>query len=209
MRQGWVGRLGFWSSVFLTMLGVIYLGTLALYFSTHGFVFPPSQAVQLIGGIITFLMVPGLVVQFTAVRFAKDGDGRILGSLGVSFITLFAATVSINRFVQLTVVQQSSPTAPDLARFLPYATGSVMFALEMLGWGFFSSLAALALAPLFSGSRFELSLRWLLVVYALFSLLGPVGFATQSPISAAAFFAWGPVLLALSLMLAVYFRRSR
>ena len=69
------------------------------------------------------------------------GENKILGSLGISFITLFAAMVSINRFVQLTVILQSPAGAAsqDLARFLPYSTGSVMFALEMLGWGFVPS----------------------------------------------------------------------
>jgi hypothetical protein len=200
-------QLGFWSSVYIAVLGVIYLLLLILYFSTQGFVFPPSQFVQLSGGIITFLTIPGLIVQYTAIRYVNDGENKILGSLGIIFITLFAATVSINRFVQLTVIQQGG-SSPDLARFLPYASGSVMFALEMLGWGFFSSLAALAVAPLFSGSRFNVSIRWLFVVYALFSFMAVIGYGTQLPITAAAFIAWGPILTALAVMLAVYFRKE-
>lgn len=201
-----VSKLGFWSSVFVALLEAIYLLLLIVYFSTEGFTFPPTPFVQLVGGIVTLLTVPGLVVLFTAVRFAKDGEGAIFGTLGIAFITLFAATVGINRFVQLTIIRQGPPAA-DLARFLPYATNSVMFALEMLGWGVFSSLAALFIAPLFSGSRFGFSLRWLLVAYAVFSSTGAIGFAIQSPISAAAFVAWGPLLLALAVMLAVYFRK--
>jgi len=170
---------------------------------------PPTPLVQLVGGIVTFLTAPSLLILFTAIRFVHDEEGKILGSLGVSFITLFAATVSINRFVQLTVIQHSGPgSAQDLARFLPYATGSVMFALEMLGWGVFSSLAALCVAPLFATSRLNISIRWLFVSYALFSFMGALGYAFQSPISAAAFVAWGPLLLALALLLAMYFRRG-
>jgi len=210
MKKNITKQLGFWSSVFIAVLGVIYIIVLVIYFSTEGFAFPPNQTVQLFGGIITFLTVPGLLVQFTAIRYAKDWENKILGSLGITFITLFAATVSINRFVQLTVIQQSAQDAAsqDLARFLPYATGSVMFALEMLGWGFFSSLAALSVAPLFYGSRITTSIRWLFVVYALFSFTSVIGYSTESPISAAAFIAWGPVLLALAVMLAIYFRKE-
>ena len=210
MKNNVARQLGFWSAVFIAVLGVIYLLLLGVYFSTEGFIFPPSQTVQLIGGVVTFLTMPGLLVLFTAIRYAKDWENKILGSLGITFITLFAATVSINRFVQLTVIQQSAPGAAsqDLARFLPYATGSVMFALEMLGWGFFSSLAALSVAPLFSGSRINVSIRWLFVVYALFSFIGVIGYATQTPITAAAFIAWGPILTALAVMLAVYFRKE-
>jgi hypothetical protein len=210
MKKNVARQLGFWSSVYIAMLGVIYLLLLGINFSTQGFAFPPSQSVQLIGGIITFLTVPGLVIQFTAIRYAKEWENKIWGSLGVTFITLFAATVSINRFVQLTVIQQSAPGAAsqDLARFLPYASSSVMFALEMLGWGFFSSLAALAVAPIFFGSRLNISIRWLFMVYALFSFISVIGYVTELPITAAAFIAWGPILTALAVMLAVYFQRE-
>jgi hypothetical protein len=200
-------QLGFWSSIYIAILGVIYLLLLIINFSMEGFAFPPSQNVQLSGGIITFLTVPGLLVQFTAIRYVNEGDNKVLGSLGITFITLFAATVSINRFVQLTVIQQGGSSL-DLARFLPYATGSVMFALEMLGWGFFSSLAALSVAPLFSGSRLHISIRWLFVAYAIFSFMGVIGFATEIPITAGAFIAWGPILTVLAILLAIYFGRK-
>lgn len=174
----------------------------------QGFVYPPSPFVQLVGGIVTFLMVPALVIQFTAIRFVNEEKSEILGSLGVSFIILFAATVSINRFVQLTVIQQSLPTVPtDLARFLPYSTGSVMFTLEILGWGFFSSLAALVVALLFSSTSLNKTIRLLFIIYAAFSFMGAIGFATNTPITAAAFVAWGPILLALSILLTIYFRK--
>jgi hypothetical protein len=207
MEKNIARKLGFWSSVYIAVLGVIYLVLLIIYFSTQGFVFPPSQFVQLSGGIITFLTAPGLIVLFTAIRYFSDSENKILGSLGITFITLFAATVSINRFVQLTVIQQGAGS-PDLARFLPYASGSVMFALEMLGWGFFSSLAALSVAPLFHGSRVRNSIRWLFVAYAIFSFMAVIGYATQTPISAMAFIAWGPILTAVAVLLAVYFRNE-
>lgn len=206
--SGLTRRLGFWSSVYVAVLGAIYLLLLVVAFSTEGFAFPPGPIVQSAGGIITLLTVPGLVVLFTAIRHSADEERSILGSLAVSFITVFAATVGINRFVQLTVIQQGAPGASDLARFLPYSTDSVMFALEMLGWGLFSSLAALAAAGLFSGSRLNLSIRWLFIAYAMFSSLGAIGYLTTAPITAGAFVAWGPILLALSILLAVYFRTA-
>jgi hypothetical protein len=203
-------KLGFWSSVFVSILGVVYLLLISIFFATEGFVFPPSEIVQLIGGIVTFLTAPGLIVVFSAIYYVKDWDNKILGSLGLTFIILFAAMVSINRFVQLTIIQQSVPGAAsqDLARFLPYSSGSVMFALEMLGWGFFSSLAMFSVAFLFKGSRLNTSIRWMLIAYALFSFMGVLGFATETAITMAAFIAWGPILLALSILLAVYFKKE-
>jgi MFS family permease len=209
MNKNIAALLGFWSSVFIALLGGIYLFALVASFSSEGFRFPPSPIVQLVGGIITILMVPGLLILFTAIRFVNDENNKILGSLGTSFITLFAATVSINRFVQLTVIQQSAQgiASQDLTRFQPYATGSIMFALEMLGWGFFSSFAAIFVAPLFSASRLNQSIRWLFIIYAFFSFMSIIGYTTQTPITAGAFIAWGPILMALSILLAIYFRK--
>jgi hypothetical protein len=80
-----------------------------------------------------------------------------------------------------------------------------MFALEMLGWGFFSSLAALFVAPLFSSSSLNKSIRYLFIFYAIFSFMGAIGFVTNTPITAAAFIAWGPILLTLAILLSLYF----
>ncbi len=120
MKKDLAGQLGFWSSVYVSILGVIYLLVLIFYTVSEGFVVPPPPFVQLAAGLITFLTVPGLVVLFTAIRFVQEQANQALGSLGVSFMLLFAATVGINRFVQLTVIQQSLPDVPtDLVRFIP------------------------------------------------------------------------------------------
>jgi len=209
MRHRHARQLGFWSAGFTSVLAAAYLAVLIGYFGTQGFVFPPSEFVQLSAGVITFLTVPALVVLFTAIKYVP-GDGGALGSLGVSFTVLFAAVVSINRFVQLTVVRQAppGPSSADLARFLPYSTGSVMFALEMLGWGFFIALAALSVAPLFRGGRLQRAIRLSMVAFGVLSLLSVVGFATGTALTSAGFVAWGPLLLAITVMLTVYFRRT-
>jgi len=206
MKKNNASQLGFWASVFVAVLGGIYLLILIYSISTEGFTLTLTPFVQLAAGICTFLLVPGFVIQFTAIRFVNEEDNKVLGSLGVSFIILFAATVSINRFVQLTVIQQSMPAVPaDLTRFLPYSAGSVMFALEVLGWGFFSSLASIFVAPLFSSSPLKKTIRWLFTLYAIFSFLSVISFATNLPIPTGPI-AWGLIALALAILLAVYFR---
>ena len=206
MEKNFAGQLGFWTSVLLAVLGVIFLLVLVFHISTEGFAYPTNPFVQLGSGIVTFLTVPVVVILFTAIRFVNEENNKVLGSLGVNFIILFAATVSINRFVQLTVIQQSLPDVPaDLTRFLPYGNGSVMFALEVLGWGFFSSLAAVFVAPLFSSSMLNKTIRWIFILYAIFSFMSVISFATNITIPTGPI-AWGPILLALSILLAIYFR---
>lgn len=107
---------------------------------------------------------------FAAIRHIAPGEKAILGTLGLVFTALFAMSVSINRFVQLTVIRlaPAGPASADLARFLPYSTGSVMFALEILGWGFFLSLGTLFVAPLFGGNGLQRAIRWLFILFAVF-----------------------------------------
>jgi len=207
MKKNMASQLGYWAAVFVAVLGVCYLSLLVFHFSTEGFVNPTSGFVPLVAGLTMFLIVQVFVILFTAIRFLNDGDNQVFGSLGVSFAILCAAVVSINRFVQLTVIQQSLPDVPsDLTRFLPYGAGSVMYSLEWLGWGFFSSLAAVFVAPLFSSTLLSKAIRWLFVLYAILSFIGLIGFMTKTPIASIAFIAWGPILLALSILLSIYFR---
>jgi hypothetical protein len=189
---------------------MVYLVVLVGHFATSGFSFPPALFVQTVGGLVTILSAPAILVIFAVIAQLSPKEKRVLGTIGLSFVILFVAMVSINRFVQLTVIRQSSPAeqGSDLARFLPYASGSVMFALEILGWGFFLSLACLFVAPLFSGPRLHRVLRWSFLLFALFSLMSVVGFATATPLTALAFIAWGPILLALSVSLSILFRRD-
>ena len=200
-------QIGFWTSLFIATGGGIYSLIIIYSFSTEGFANPNTPLVQLAGGVVTFLSVPALVILFTTIRFVNETENKVFGSLGISFIVLFAATVSINRFVQLTVIQQNLPDVPaDLMRFLPYSTDSVMFALEILGWGFFSSLAAIFVAPLFSNSRLNKAIRWLFILYAMFSFMSVISFVAKTPIPTGPI-AWGPILLAISILLSVYFRK--
>jgi hypothetical protein len=204
------GRLGFWGSAFISVLGVVYLVTIIHHFATLGFAVPPTQSVQTVGGLVTIFSAPAILVIFAVIAHLAPKEKRILGKVGLSFAILFVAMVSINRFVQLTVIRQSSlaEQASDLARFLPYGTGSVMLALEFLGWGVFLSIACLFLAPLFSGSRLNRVIRWLFVLYAIFSLIGVAGYATASPLLNASFVAWGPIQLALAVFLSLLFYRD-
>lgn len=206
MNKNFAAQLGFWTSILLAGLGAIYFLVLVYVVSTEGLSFQLPPFVELVAGIVTFIIASLAVVLFTAIRSIHQDRNETLGSLGLNFTILFAATVSINRFVQLTVIQQSMPNVPeDLIRFLPYAPGSVMFALEVLGWGFFSSLAALFVAPLFSSSLLNKSIRWLFILYAILSLLSAFSFVTNIFIPTGPI-AWGPIFLAVSILLSLYFR---
>lgn len=202
--------LGFWSAGIMSVAGIVYLIVVGAYLAAHGFVLPPTGALQLFGGIITILEAAVLVVLMASIHETTPARMRILGRLAMIFTALFCAMVSINRFAQLAIVRQriSSGETEGISWFLAYGPRSVMFSLEILGWGFFLGIACLCAAPIFSAGRLELAIRWLFVLYGVLGLVTAVAFALGSPIAAVGFFAWGVVLPAATGLLAVFFIRA-
>lgn len=129
--------LGFWSAGILTVSGLVYLIVVGAHLAVHGFVLPPTGALQLFGGIITILDAAVLVMLMASVHEGAPARLQILTRLAVLFAALFCAMVSINRYVQLSVVRQrmSSGETDGINWFLAYGPHSVMFSLENLGWG--------------------------------------------------------------------------
>jgi hypothetical protein len=203
-------QLGFWAAVVTTAGGVVYFLVILGAILTGNFTFPPSGFLQAFGGISSLLFCPVLVVMMASLHTITLPEKKGLSQVSLGFTLLFALAVSINRFTQLGVVQQSLALGKvdGIGWFLPYGDRSVMLGLEMMGWGWFLGLALLAAAPLFSHGRLELWLRWLLILYGAMGLVSAVAFLLASPLSVIGFAAWGLVLYIITGLLAVYFRRA-
>jgi len=207
-----VGQIGFWAAAGLAALEVLYLGLLAVMMLSGAFSFPPPLPFQLVAGVITLLTTPLLVVMAACIHAAAPAEKKILSQVGLAFTSLGALVISINRFVQLSIVRQSlqSGATDGLARFLPYDGGSVMFALEMMGWGFLLGLAGLFFAPVFGGNQLGSWLRWLWIAYGVLALASALGFILAVPVlTMLGFAAWGPILCAIAILSAIQFRRLR
>ena len=84
MENNTARKLGFFASIFLAILGGIYLLILLYSISTAGFSFQLPPDVELAAGIFTLLTVQVAVVLFTAIRFVSDEDKQVFGSLGLT-----------------------------------------------------------------------------------------------------------------------------
>jgi hypothetical protein len=162
-------------------------------------------------GVDTLLTAFGMVVLMACITQFAPTERRVLSLVGFGFTLLFAALVSINRFAQLTVIRQSLTLADTvgLERFMPYGSQSVFFALEMLGWGAFLSIAAFSIAPLFTHGRLE---RWISIFFLMYGVLGTtavIGYALNSPLIVLGYIAWGPVLgVAVALLAFLFWRHA-
>ena len=211
VQSALTGHLGLWSAGLVTVAGMVYLIVVGAYLAAHAFVLPPVGALQLFGGAITILEAAVLVVLMASIHEATPVRMQILSRLAMIFTALFCAAVSINRFVQLSVVRQrlASGETEGISWFLAYGPRSVMFSLEILGWGFFLGIACLFAGAVFTSGRLELAIRWLLVLYGVLGLVTALAFVLGSPIAAVGFLAWGIVLPVATALLTMFFRNAR
>lgn len=93
--------------------------------------------------------------------------------------------------------------------FLSYGERSIMFALEILDWGWFLALAMLFAIPLFDLSGYQRWLRWLLLLYGLLALFSAIAHLLDSPLTAVGFAAWGFALSLVTGLFAIHFRREK
>jgi len=210
VEKDWAYTTGFWSAIITTLGGIVYFLVILGMILAGQFAFPPSDAIQLFGGIISLLICPVIVTLMVSLHAVTVPERKVFSQGSLAFTLLFAIAVSINRFTQLGVVRQSiaSGAVEGLNWFLPYGNHSVMFGLEMLGWGWFLGLAMLSAAPIFSGRGIYLWLRWLMVLYGILGIASATAYLIGSPLAAIGFVAWGLILFIITGLLAVYFRHQ-
>lgn len=206
----WAVRLGYWSALITTIGGVIYFLVVLWAILTRQFTFPPSEFIQLFGGISSMLFCPLLVIVMASLHAVTPTEKKALSQISLGFTLLFALAVTINRFTQLGVVRGSiaSGSVEGIEWFLPYGEHSIVLGLEILGWGWFLGLALLFAAPLFSAGRLQRWLRWLSVIYGLLGLVSAVAYLLASPLSVIGFVAWGLILFIITALLVVFFKRA-
>jgi hypothetical protein len=128
-------RLVFWSSLLLAVIGLLYAAVLGIAAALGCLALPPPEPIGSFAAVDTIISAVLLVVLVVGIDTISPVERRPYSRLSVVFTVMFAVAVTINRFVQLTIVRQSlaAGDATDLRRFLPHDTRSAMFALEILG----------------------------------------------------------------------------
>jgi len=201
--------IGYWAAVVATLMGLIYFLGIVGALLTGQMTFPPPDSLQLFGGIMSFLFCPVLVVVMACLHTITAEEKKSFSQIALAFSLLFAMAVSINRFVQLGVVRQSVNLAQTegIGWFLAYGDRSIMFALEIMGWGWFLGLAMLFAAAVFTLQGYQRWLRLVLLLYSALAIISALAHLLASPLVAVGFLAWGFVLFIATGLLAVHFRK--
>jgi hypothetical protein len=169
-----IGRAAAWG-VFL--LGMVYIVVTVLGFlSLKSPQSPIDDPFFFCMELIIILMAPLMVIVMAAIHAYAASEVRVFSIAALLFMTLLAGITSVNHFVVLTVFRHSELADRDWFHVLfAFQWPSVAYALDILAWDWFFALAMLCAAPVFKSGRLEITIRNLMIVSGVLSLMGLIG----------------------------------
>jgi hypothetical protein len=164
---------GFWSAVLATVFSITYvLGQIAEWLGWLGSAGGPESSSTPLG--IVVLLVPSLflgssfLVLVVSIHQLSSPDRRIWSQAAVVFATGYMALISVNYFVQLTLVAPRlvAGRVEGIEPFLFVPFDSFLYAVDILGYSFMS-VATLFAAKVFTGRGLERVVRFFLIANGL------------------------------------------
>ncbi len=167
-------QLGFWSSIAVTLMLIIFPLSLAFDWSLD------------VAYGSSFLLAPAFVTMMVSIHLYAAPEKKVWSQLGLSFAIIYAVMCSLTYYVQLTFVKNNYlPIADEAVAPFVFIPGTPIFAQDMLGYVFFC-LATLAAGFAFAGGKLETWIKWLFilngVLFAVPTLILP---ALTMPVNAA------------------------
>ncbi len=167
-----IHKFGRWSSLFSLAFSLIYIvGQLAEWLGLLGSGGGPESASTAIGLIV--LLTPSLFlgVSFTvlmvSVHYYARADRKIWSHIALLFATIYTTLISINYYVQLTLVVphllRGEVESVRLLLFTPF--DSFLYSVDVLGYSFMS-LSTLFAAFVFTEKE-ERKARWFMIANGL------------------------------------------
>jgi hypothetical protein len=136
--------------------------------------FIPGDYLWLIPGL---LLAPLFIGLMAAIHSYAADMNKTFSRVALSFAVIYAVVIIANYFVQLTVVAPSllSGESQSLSLFTQYNPHGFFIALEVLAY-LMMSASFLAAAPVFSGGKIELAIRWLFTLCFIMAATAFAGF---------------------------------
>lgn len=126
--------------------------------------------------LLIIVMAPLIVIVMIAVHAYASPETKAYSLTALAFMILMAGITSSVHFVILTVSRQLESAGFLWASlFFSFKWPSVVYAMDILAWDFFFALSMLFAAPVFNKSRSEKTVRILMIVSGVLSLVGLIG----------------------------------
>ncbi|MFC0533422.1 hypothetical protein [Phytohabitans kaempferiae] len=204
--------LGFWASIAFLVTTAAYLVALVVMMATGGddpAVEPWATVFNVLNLVAPLIGVP----IWCSAHLLAPARARAYTLSACVFAAGWAASVTINRFIGMTLVPQStrSGDTQGLEWFLTYSWPSATRAIEMLGWGVFFALSCLFLAAAFTRAGLERAIAITLALIGVLSFIGAtIGLAIDSEtlMGTIAPIGWGAGPAVAAALLAIWFHRQ-
>jgi hypothetical protein len=215
-------RLGFWAAViaFATFIAYVVCFTAILlsgppltwtsladylaYIDRYG---GPFQSLAKFAMLLFGL---SFVVLINSIHEKTRGERRILTRIAVGFGLLFAASIGIHYFAQISAVRINvlAGRTEGLEHFVQANPYSILSAINMLGWTMFLGLSSLFVAPVFLATKLERVIRLAFTLTGLFCFGGGIGYVWEITwlVFVTINFGMGGAVLVATAGLALWFR---
>jgi hypothetical protein len=165
--------VGLWSALLATLFSLTYvIGQLAEWLGWLGSAGGPESASTPLGLVV--LLTPSLflgsafLLLLVSIHEAAPSAKKVWSHAALVFGTVYTVLISINYFVQLTLVApriaQGRTAGIEMFLFVPF--DSFLYAVDILGYSFMSA-ATLFAAPVFTGGGVERIARRFLIANGL------------------------------------------
>ena len=170
-------KVGFYSAILTTLLALVTFG-IAIFT-------PPLSGPYCVDGCFSYpytdiasrfprdyiWMYPAILLSIVyyvlmiSIHYFAANDKKIYSHLGVSFALISTATLAIDYFLQVSVIQPSllQGETDGIALLSQFNGHGIFIVLEEIGF-FMMSMSMLFMAPVFAGkTKAEKAIRWLFI----------------------------------------------
>jgi hypothetical protein len=168
-----VSKLGYWSAFFATLFSIIYIiGQLAEWFNLMGSGGGPENASTALGIVVllvpSLFLAPSFVLLMLCVHYYAQESKKIMSHAGIIFAIVYTVMVSINYYVQLSLVlpHMMRGEIESIRPFLFTPFDSFIYSVDVLGYSFMS-LSTLFAAFVFTRTGLERTIRNFLIANGL------------------------------------------
>lgn len=166
-------KLGYWSAFFASLFSIIYIiGQLAEWLNLLGSGGGPENASTAIGLIVllvpSLLLAPSFALMILCAHYYAPEEKKVWSHAGIMFAVIYAVMVSINYYVQLTLVvpHMMRGEIESIRVFLFTPFDSFIYSVDVLGYSFMS-LSTLFTAFIFSNQGLEKTAKYFLIANGL------------------------------------------
>lgn len=164
-----VAKIGYWSGFCASLFSIIYIiGQLAEWLDLLGSGGGPENPSTALGLIVllipSLLLAPSFALLMICVHYYAPESKRIWSHAGIMFATVYVGMISINYYVQLTLVvpHMIRGEVETIRPFLFTPFDSFIYSVDVLGYSFMS-LSTLFGAFVFTGVGLTRTVRYFMI----------------------------------------------